>query len=376
MDYSVLQDFIDSIPIRWGVPGCQCALTIGHQRVLYRATGFRDAARIVPVSVDDLYWVYSVSKLFTCVSAMQLIESGKLRLDDPVSRYLPLWADMNFLKGKEVVPCTVQPTVFHLMTMTAGLNYDIKTPTFRNLAIRTARRFTLRDMADALAEPPLDFEPGAHFQYSLCHDVLGAIIEEVSGMDLQSYIRKNIGDPLGANDLTFFPSREQLKRLSAQYRFDPRKNSIERMRRRNRYIIAPTCASAGAGLCAGINELSLLADALANGGVGSTGERILAESSIRRMSQDSLTQNQKSDFWCMKPAPYSYGLGVRTLTRDDRGAPEGEFGWDGAAGSYVLIDPNRQMSLVYTQHIMEFGPVYSEIHPQLRDALYRAVGAS
>ncbi len=375
MNFMKLENFLDSTPKLWGVPGYQCSVHISHNRVFYRADGFRDALGLMPVSESDLYWIYSVSKLFTCVAAMQLIEKGKLRLDDPVSRFLPSWASMQVLQGGQIVPCTVRPTIFHLMTMTAGLNYELKTPTFRKLAKSTMHHFTLRELADALSEPPLDFEPGAHFCYSLCHDVLGAIIEVVSGTDIESYLRENIAEPLGARDLTFFPSREQMNRLSAQYRYKPETNRTEPIIRKNRYIVAPTCASTGAGLCAGINEIALLADALANGGVGATGKRILNESSIQRMAKDSLTPMQKKDFHTMKPDPYSYGLGVRVLTRSERGAPAGEFGWDGAAGSYVLIDPVRQLSLVYTQHILDHGPVYSEIQPALRDALYEAVGA-
>ncbi|MBN1892764.1 MAG: beta-lactamase family protein [Clostridiales bacterium] len=373
MNQLKLEDFIESIPKRWGVPGCQCSVYVAHRRVFYHAVGHRDAQGIEPAREDDLYWIFSVSKLFACVAAMQLIEKGKLRLDDPVSRFLPSWANMDVMQGNGVVPCTVRPTIFHLMTMTAGLNYEMDTPVFRKLAKQKGLLFTLRDAMDALSDQPLDFEPGAHFRYSLCHDVLGAIIEVVSGMDIESYMRKNIADPLGARDLTFFPTSEQMSRFAAQYRYNEEEGTLENIPLENAYIASPTCASTGAGLCAGINEIALFADALANEGMGSTGKRILNESSIRRMAEDSLTPTQKNDFWEMKPDPYSYGLGVRTLTREDRGAPKGEFGWDGAAGSYVLIDPTRRMSLVYTQHILEHGPVYSEIHPQLRDTLYQAV---
>jgi CubicO group peptidase (beta-lactamase class C family) len=146
-----------------------------------RAAGYRDVEGKVPSGPGDLYWIYSVSILFTIVAAMQLIESGKLRLEDPVSRYLPAWADLRIKRGMRVIPSPVEPTIFHLMSMTAGLNYKQRTPALLALIAQKGIRFNLRELADALAREPIDFTPGMRFRYSLCHDVLGAVIEVVSG---------------------------------------------------------------------------------------------------------------------------------------------------------------------------------------------------
>jgi CubicO group peptidase (beta-lactamase class C family) len=374
MNDLILADYFDSLVSEKGVPGCQCSVYVGHNCVFSRAAGFRDEKAKTPSGPEDLYWIYSVSKLFACVAAMQLIEGGKLRLEDPVSRYLPAWSDVRIKRGAKVIPSPVEPTILHLMSMTAGLNYKQRTPAILALVARKGLHFTLRDLADALAHGPLDFEPGTRFRYSLCHDVLGAVIEVVSGVTIEEYIRENISRPLGAKDLTFFPSIEQFGRFAAQYRYRPESDTFKPIRLKNRYIITPQYASTGAGLCAGIRDIALLADALANGGVGASGKRILKPESISRMTEDALGPIQKRDFHKMKPVPYSYGLGVRTMIRGIEGATENEFGWDGAAGSYVLIDPDRHMSLVYTQHVLDHGPVYSEIHPGIRNALYRAFG--
>lgn len=374
MNDSILADYIESLVTEKGVPGCQCSVFIDHERVFDKAAGFRDDKGTVPSSSGDLYWIYSVSKLFTCVAAMQLVESGKLLLNDPVSRYLTAWSDMRIKRGGKVIPSPVAPTILHLMTMTAGLNYKKRSPAILALIARKGRCFNLRELADALANQPLDFEPGTHFRYSLCHDVLGAVIEVVSGLSIEEYMKKNIAEPLGAKDLTFFPETGQFDRFATQYRYLPEQNVFKPIRLKNPYILSPTYASTGAGLCAGIRDIALLADALANGGIGVSGKRILTPGSISRMTEDALKPVPKRDFRKMKPIPYSYGLGVRTMIRGVDGATRNEFGWDGAAGSYVLIDPDRQMSMVYTQHVLDHGPVYSEIHPGLRNALYRSFG--
>ncbi|MDD4096890.1 MAG: serine hydrolase [Oscillospiraceae bacterium] len=374
MNEWILTEYLDSLVTEKGVPGCQCSVYVNHDRVFSRTAGFRDDKAKEPSSPEDLYWIYSVSKLFTCVAAMQLIERGMLRLEDSVSRYLPSWSEIQIRRGKKTIPSPTPPTILHLMTMTAGLNYKRRTPAIRTLVARKGLCFTLRELADTLANQPLDFEPGTRFRYSLCHDVLGAVIEVASGTTIEEYMRENIADPLGAKDLTFFPDTGQFDRFAAQFRYLPDCGKFKPIRLKNPYILSPAYASTGAGLCAGIRDIALLADALANGGVGVSGNRILTPVSIRRMTEDALNPIAKRDFQKMKPAPYSYGLGVRTMIRGVNGATENEFGWDGAAGSYVLIDPDRHMSLVYTQHVLNHGPVYAEIHPGIRNALYRSFG--
>lgn len=233
--------------------------------------------------------------------------------------------------------------------------------------------FSLQKIADALAQEPLDFVPGEHYQYSLCHDILGAVIEQAAAMSLEDYIRMNIKEPIGAEDLTFFPTQEQFARFSTEYQYDEETNSFKDIQLQNPFSLSSAFASGGAGLCSSSRDGSLFMDALANGGMAATGRRILQEDSVRLMATDFLSPAQKVDFACMKPAPYSYGLGVRTLTESAWGVPKGEFGWDGAASSYALIDPSQHISLFYAQHVLGHSRCYSELHPELRDTLYHII---
>jgi CubicO group peptidase (beta-lactamase class C family) len=373
MEWNELSDFLNGIGEKWGIPALECAVTINHERVYYKAAGYKDTAKTIPASDKDLYWVYSVSKLFAVTSAMQLIEQGLMSTEDLVSKYLPSWEHVRVKTADGSEESRVKPTIFHLLTMTCGLNYELGAPEILKLAESTGNLFTLRDLADALAKAPLDFTPGEHFRYSLCLDVLGAVVEVVSGLPMEEYVRQYIREPLGTKDLTYFPSEEQLRRFSTEYSYDEKTGSCIDVHLQNPFALAPLLASPGAGLASGLHDVALLADALANGGIAASGRRILTEESIRRMSEDSLTPAQKEDFAQMKPKPYSYGFGVRTLTRQVGNVPAGEFGWDGAAASYVLIDPSRKLSLVYMQHVLEHPRCFTELHIELRDTLYRIV---
>lgn len=374
MNWNELSELMDSITDRFGIPACECLVTIGHDRVFYRASGFSDVKKTHPVSERDLYWIYSLSKIFTCTAALQLIERGLMKLNDPVSKFLPSWTNLTVKKGTFSVPCETQPTILNLMTMTCGLNYNLATPGIVRLIKETNRKFSLRQVIDVLAREPLDFVPGEHFQYSLCHDVLGAVIEQASGMMLEDYLRENIKEPLGAADLTFFPNKEQFSRFSTEYIYREKSKLFTDAKLKNPFLFSPAFASGGAGICSNILDVSLLADALANGGVAATGKTILSENSINEMRKNWLTPEQQKDFNIMKPGPFCYGLGVQTLTSPVADLPAGEFGWDGAAGSFVLMDPNLRLSLVYTQHVLDHRYlVHTQLHPALRETLYRIV---
>ena len=140
------------------------------------------------------------------------------------------------------------------------------------------------------------------------------------------------------------------------------------------FKITENYESGGAGLAGTVDAYSLFADALCNGGVGVTGKRILGEKMIRLFMTGYTTGIMQDDFVVTGKKGYRYGLGVRVLndTAESK-SPVGEFGWDGAAGAYVMIDPVNHISIFYAQHIVGFPKVYSEIHPVIRDLVYEAL---
>lgn len=371
-DFTRLTEYLDSLSARFGIPGCDCAVAMDGNVVFRHSAGFRDEASGTPVSDGDTYWIYSATKLFTCTAALQLIEAGELGLDDPVSRHLP---EFGFLTVQEengtIRPARTILTIRHLMSMTGGLDYNLERPALQAKLADGA--VSTREIVAALAEDPLNFDPGTHFLYSLCHDVLGAVIEVVSGETLADYLKKHITDPLGMRDTTFHPSASQLARMSTQYAHLDAKGSHKPMGQGNRFRLSEDYDSGGAGLLSTVDDYIRLVAALSCGGVSADGVRILSEESVALMGTPALSSVQRQEFSGIRPALsiYSYGLGVRTLVEDPgTGVPIGEFGWDGAAGAYALVDRTNQVALFYAQQVCNSYITYQYLHPGLRDTLY------
>lgn len=372
MNFNALKQYMDSLGAV-GVPGCDLVVYRDHEPVFRHMAGHRDAAGVEPVRGDELYWMYSCTKVFTTCSAMQLIERGVLSLDDPVSAYLPAYGSLTVREGDKLRPARRVMTVRHLMSMQSGLDYDMTTPAARAELDRTKGLANTRQLVEAKARDPLCFEPGTDFLYSLSHDVLAAVIEVVSGLKFSDYLRKNIFDPLGLRDTGFFPSEGEASRLCAQYEFDDAKGRPALCPTGdNSYRFSPNYESGGAGLFSGVADCVTFADALACGGGG-----LLSPEMIQLWSANQLGPRGRASFDEWQRLGYSYALGVRTRVNTAIGGrgQVGEFGWDGAAGSWMMIDPINHLSAFYAMHVRNFSYCYDVIHPKLRDLIYGAFEA-
>ena len=328
------------------------------------------------MSPNDTYWIYSTTKLFTCTAAMRLIEERKLDLNAPVSDYLPEFGTLTWKDADGIVrPVQTTLLVRNLMNMTGGLDYDLTRPAL--LKAMQDENAPTRTLVAAMAKDPLCFEPGAHFMYSLCHDVLGAVIEAASGKRLSDYLRETIIDPLGMRNTTFHPTQVQLSRLSTQYEHVDMHGNRKPIHQDNRYRLSKAYDSGGAGLLSTVDDYILLAAALSCGGMGANGYRVLKPDSVRLMASDQLNAVQYKDFLTSGNAKgYSYGLGVRVLVESlHNGVPLGEFGWDGAAGAYALVDPVNRIAMFYAQQVCKSYITDHYLHPALRDTLYRCVSS-
>lgn len=257
--------------------------------------------------------------------------------------------------------------------MTAGLSYDIFSEPIQRVKSESNGEAGTIEVVNAIAEMPLIAEPGTRFSYGLGHDVIGAVIEVVSGKKFSEYMKENIFDPLEVFDLAYQVTEEMRFRLSAQYALDMKTGDI-RPNPEMSFRLTERFESGGAGLVGNVDSYSLIIDALANNGVGHTGARILKKESVQLMSRNWLSAAQLADFEKRGKIGYGYGLGVRTLIDPTKSkSPLGEFGWDGAAGAYALVDPIHRLSIFYVQEILEMPKVYSEIHPTIRDLVYEAV---
>ncbi len=362
MNFTNLKHFMDTLPTR-GIPASDVTVMQGHE-VLFRHT-------VGKAGTDELYFMYSCTKVVTCVAAMQLFEKGMFLMSDPISNVLPEFADVRVKNGTYTVPAKNPITFRHLFTMTAGLGYNLTSAYIQDVSERTGGRCPTRETVAAMARIPLDFHPGEGYQYSLCHDVLAAAVEVLSGMKFGEYVKKYIFEPCGMTDAGFALTDEVKSRMATQYRFNDRKQIAEEMPLSNMYVLGSEYESGGAGLICSLTDYAKFAATLASGGVTASGQRIISEAALRLMRTDCLTEDMKETFRDKWPAlaGFTYGYGVRTFSDASVGvmAPPSEFGWHGAAGSLVIVDPDRHISLFYAQHMLNNQEAY--VHPRIRHCL-------
>ncbi len=366
MNFKGLQGFMDSLVTDLALPGAEISVRVAHREVFHYAVGVSDLAKGTALCGGELYYFYSATKPITCAAVMQLFERGLLSLDDPIARYLPEFAspvvrapDGSFAGSRRPI------SVAHLLTMTSGLDYNLKTKEILEVAERTGGKCPTREVVRAIAARPLHFHPGERWLYGLNHDVLAALIEVISGMRYSEYIAEHIFAPLGMTDSHFHPTDGLLLRMTTPY--VKRGNENLPLPKTNLFDLGEEYESGGAALISSVPDYARFADAMANGGIGETGNSILLPKTIDLMRENRVGSLMETDGRWRHLAGYGYGLGVRTRIVSDAGGSLGEFGWDGAKGVYVLMDPSRRLSLTYAEHR---GADKYFIQPRLRSLTY------
>lgn len=349
-----LDEYLPTLQEQYGIPACGLLIS-RHGTIIYH--------NLINIKQEDLFWVYSCSKITTCTAAMQLIEQEMLCLDDPVSRYLPEYAR----------PDGTQMTIRHLLTMTGGLDYEVDThPNLKAFLSGPKDRLTTREVIRALGTDPLMFEPGTHYRYSLCHDVLGAVIEVVSGERLSEYCRKYIFEPLGMKDTSFSPDETMISRLAEQYCYTSDLSRPERCKKTNMYVFASLYDSGGAGIITSPEDYLKLMSALSMGGADSAGNRILKPETVRLFAAPQLTEALRDEFregnHCMDD--FNYALGVRVLLKRSGCLPAGIFGWDGAASAMALADPQNEIGIFFIAHVLNSEHIRKYVHPEILNRFY------
>lgn len=375
-DFSALRDYISYVTDVIGIPSAAVTVKRGHEQLYYCQAGVQDRATGEPLRSDALYYMYSCSKVVTCVAALKLLERGKFLLLDPVSDYLPEYADIEYSRGSYSQPVKHQLLIRDLFTMSSGMNYNLATANINDVAEATSGRCPTREIARAIAKSPLNFDPSTQFLYGLSHDVLAALVEVVSGMRFSDFVKKEIFEPLGMCDSCYHIEQIDKSRMAAQYRYNDRTRTAQPIPLTNSYVIGPDYDSGGAGMISTLRDMSIFADMLACGGIGETGARILSPATIDLMRENQLDAVRLDDFHRAFPQfrGYGYGLGVRTHIDRTAGslAPLGEFGWAGAAGAYIGIDPKNQLSIFYVQHMLNSQERI--VHPRIRNIVYASLG--
>ncbi len=374
-NFDKLSEYLDSLEEIYGVPSSDIVVYHNHKPVYRHMCGYADAEKTQKVSSSDIYLGYSITKVITCTAVMQLIESGKIGLLDDLCKYLPEYENMEVLDNSVVRPAKRRIRIIDLMTMQGGLTYNFQTEEIKKLQKETNNKATTRQIAEAIAAGPLAYDPTEKWMYSLGHDVLAAVVEVASGKRFSQYLQEAIFEPLGMTDIGFKMSPEQEKRLSAQYRYDFDDKKFHLIPGENMFVLSDEHESGGAGIIYTVDAYGLFVDAMCNNGVGANGARILTQESIEQMRENRLTGQSLKDFKNSGKTGYGYGLGVRTLIdKSTSKGPLKEFGWDGAACAYVMIDPDNNLGVFMAMHTIMFVPAYFEIHPKVRDLTYEALG--
>jgi CubicO group peptidase (beta-lactamase class C family) len=374
--HPLLKSFVDK-----GPAGCACSVTYQGETRFEDYVGLQDLESAKPITADTIYRIYSMSKVVTCVAALMLYERGLFLLNDPLEEYLPEFKDPKVYRMTEkgekyITSATRSIRIKDLFTMTSGLTYEGDgNETEREVKkvmqlLRRDNTFNVRKLSEALAKIPLAFDPGTEWRYGLSHDVLGALIEVLSGKTFGEFLSEEIFQPLSMNDTFFKIPDEKKHRLCSLYVRNEEGSLLKNTRLDEQYQPGTLFESGGAGLLSTLSDYSTFAHMLANGGE-LDGVRILGRKTVELMSTNHLTSDQLSFYNWDYLAGYGYGLGVRTMKSPPAGGSNssiGEFGWSGLAGTWVLIDPKEKLSAVYMQQMMPNLEAYHQ--PRLRNVIY------
>lgn len=390
MNFESLKNFMDFWTQEF-TPGCCISVYKDGKEVFKYATGYSDVENKKKLTGNELFFLYSCSKVATVTAALQLYEKGAFLLDDPLYDFIPEFKNITIIdKDGHVSEAKNHIKMRHLFTMTAGLSYNSKTKGFENARKITNGKMNTINVIRSMANDPLCFEPGTQWQYSLCHDVLAAVVEIISGKLFRDYVKDNIFTPLGMKNSYFHLPENKCDLLSEQYFYQPNTHEtdivklqmskdktdgfIKKIEKKATLVFGEEYDSGGAGIISNPDDYIKLMAALANMGTGVNGEKILSSGTVELLRTNQLDENLLRDFSWPDLTGYGYGLGVRTMI--DRVASGslgsvGEFGWSGAAGSTTLADPEQNLAMVFCQHIV--NPKESYYAPRLRNILYSCI---
>jgi CubicO group peptidase (beta-lactamase class C family) len=287
---------------------------------------------------------------------MQLWEKGLFSLEDDLADYLPTFKDM-MVKTEDGVRKAKNPIkIKHLFQMTAGLTYEMHTPALEEYYAIPGNHCPTVQTVNQFAKTPLAFEPGEGWKYSLCHDVLGALVEVLSGEKFENYVKTHIFDPLGMAHSTFIHPLEDWTGFAKMYQHDRATGEILPAYRHWCHI-GKEFAGGGGGCISTVEDYIKFLEAMR------VGDGILKKETIAMMATDYLTEQQRA-MYTYGTTNIGYGLGMRAPRKD---AVHREFGWAGAAGAYASVDPELNISFYYAQHVIT--PPNRHLRPWLYNAI-------
>ena len=373
------------------LPGAQLLIARRGEPAHEALIGLRDVERGKPVESDTIFRIYSMTKPITSVAIMMLVEEGLVALDDPVAKFIPEWANLGvFVAGGpqlfQTRPVARPMQVIDLLRHTSGLTYGFQNRGNLDAAYRRAAiadhpgTRTLAETMTELARMPLEFSPGEAWNYSISTDVLGYLVEVISGRPFAEFLKDRLFDPLGMVDTGFHVPPEKADRFAACYDATPsQKLSLQDDPETSPYLKPPVFYSGGGGLVSTAADYMKFANMLLAGGQAN-GRRFLSPSTIRLMTSNhlpdgqDLTELSRSLFSESTNAGVGFGLGF-AVTFDPVKAmlpsSPGEYYWGGAASTAFWVDPVEEVTVVFMTQLLPSSAY--PIRRQLRTLVYAAL---
>jgi CubicO group peptidase (beta-lactamase class C family) len=381
-----ITEFFKNEVVTGKIAGANVLIQQQGKPVYHETFGVQDVVSKTPVTDQTIFRLSSLTKVITSVVAMQLIEDGKIKLDDPVAKYIPSFADMKVgvekkaedgSKTLELVALSRPITVLDLMRHTSGITYGFYGDSLVRKAYAAANlyagEFDLAEFAERIARLPLHNQPGALWQYGHSTDVLARIMEIVSGKSLFEVEKEKLLDPLGMSNTGFFVTEPERLKLLAQ----PVPNDSNfRVGREYRTEVRQKWESASGGMVSTMADFSRFAQMLTNGGAFD-GKTYLSPKTFELMTTDHIGKGSgvERDFFYFPGDGFGMGLGfaVRTDPGNAKPPPPGSLGelkWDGAAGCYMVVDRKQDMFFV----VLEQTPTERQrVQRTLKQLVYEAL---
>lgn len=334
-----LDELIDKF-VGMGIPSIDILVLHHGEEIYRRMEGYSDPERTKPINGTERYNIYSCSKPITVTAAMQLWEKGSFSLDDKLSDYMPEFAGVKVLENGMLREPKRQIVIRDLFTMSAGFTYDLwSTENMKLVRRETGGRCPTRETMKYIARDPLIFDPGERYNYSLCHDIIAALVEVIAGESFGEYVKRNIFDPLGMNSSTFLPSDEEINALSAQYSYNNETKTYDYIGGKNGYRIGSEYESGGAGCVTTVNDYIKFLE-------GWRTDRLLKPETLELMTTNQLDDTKRTKQYGV--SGYGYGLGLRCKYAADKT----DFGWGGAAGAFLACDKVNDFTVFHVQQVL------------------------
>ena len=378
-------DYIHNEIATGKIPGAILLIQQHGEPVYFENFGVRDIATKIPMSPDTIFRLYSMSKPITSVAAMMLVEDGKLRLDDPVSKFIPAFADLKVGVGKPdedgrpslvLEPLNRPITIADLLRHTSGLTYGFYGDSAVRKLYAQADLFNgdldNAEFVERLAKLPLAEQPGTLWDYGHSTDVLGRVIEVISGRPLFQFEKERLLDPLGMSETAFTIAEEAKRPLIAEPM--PNDRFVSPVAGIRDPLGPRRWQSGGAGMVGTIGDYARFAQMLLNGGT-LDGRRYLKRETVALMISDHIGPETKiaRDYFYFPGADSGFGLGfaVRISVPPNTSWPLGEYRWDGVAGTFFFIDPADDMFAIC---MMQTPSQRGRIQTELKGLIYQAMG--